>query len=112
MPQPTAFVISPFTNLSGEIVSRVSGWLAGKRIRRNFSTRTEAEAERQVLELQRVQAATGVRVTATRLSDKQLQEAEVALHRLADRDCSLLEYLDYALANYENPGSKRRWPAH
>jgi hypothetical protein len=37
------------------IVYRVSGWLDGKRIRKNFPTRAEAEAERQTLEIQRLQ---------------------------------------------------------
>jgi hypothetical protein len=49
------FVISQFTNPSREIVFRVSGWLDGQRIRKNFPTRPEAEAERQVLEIQRLQ---------------------------------------------------------
>jgi transposase-like protein len=61
MNQVTSFVISEFTNPSGEIVYRVSGWLEGKRIRKNFATRVEALAERQVFEIQRLQAETGVR---------------------------------------------------
>ena len=69
MNHTTSFVISEFTNPSGEIVYRVAGWLDGKRVRKNFATRTEAEAERQILEIQRLQAETGIRVTATRLED-------------------------------------------
>jgi hypothetical protein len=42
-----SFVISEFTNPSGKIVFRVSGWLDGNRVRKNFETRAEAEAERQ-----------------------------------------------------------------
>src|SRR3990172_8401749 len=103
MNQPTAFVISEFTNPSGEIVFRVSGWLDNKRVRKNFPTRAEAEAERQVLEIQRLQAATGVRVAATRLTDQQLQDAEAALRRLADQGHSLLFCVDFTLANYRTP---------
>ena len=72
MNQVTSLVISEFTNPSGEIVYRVSGWLEGKRIRKNFSTRVDALAERQVLEVQRLQAETGVRPTVTRLTEVQL----------------------------------------
>jgi len=39
MAQASQFVISKFTNPSGEIVFRVTGWLVGKRIRKNFSSR-------------------------------------------------------------------------
>ena len=107
MNQPTAFVISEFTNPSGEIVFRVSGWLDNKRVRKNFPTRAEAEAERQVLEIQRLQAATGVRVAATRLTDQQLQDAEAALRRLADQGHSLLFCVDFTLANYRTPEKQK-----
>ena len=69
MNQATSFVVSEFTNPSGEIVCRVAGWLDGKRVRRNFATRAEGEAERQVLEVQRLQTETGIRTAATRLED-------------------------------------------
>jgi hypothetical protein len=79
-----AFVISEFTNPSGEIVFRVAGWLDGKRVRKNFTTRTDAEAERQILEIHRLQTETGIRVSATRLEDAQLKEAEAMFARLAE----------------------------
>jgi hypothetical protein len=47
MSQAPQFVISEFTNPSGEIVFRLTGWLDGKRICKNFKTRAEAGAERQ-----------------------------------------------------------------
>ena len=103
MAQAAQFVISEFTNPSGEIVFRVTGWLDGKRIRKNFPSRAEASAERQALEIQRLQAETGIRTTATRLSDAQLHEAEAAFRRLADAPKSLSFYLDFALANYRAP---------
>jgi hypothetical protein len=61
MAQAAQFVISEFTNPSGEIVFRVTGWLDGNRIRKNFPTRAEASAERQALEIQRLQVVTGIR---------------------------------------------------
>ena len=72
------FVVSEFTNPSGEIVYRLYGRVDGQRIRKNFSTWAEAEAERQARELARLQASTGMRVAATRLTEDQLQQAEGA----------------------------------
>ncbi len=103
MGQASPFSITEFTNPSGVIVYRVAGWLDGKRVRKNFATRSEAAAERQSLELQLIQSATGVRTAATRLSDEQLHEAEAAFRRLAGAPQSLSFYLDYALANYRPP---------
>jgi len=78
--QVTKFVISEFTNPSGEVVFRVAGWLDGKRVRKKFDTHAEAEAERQVLELAALQSESGRRGAATRLVDDQLREAEAAFH--------------------------------
>ena len=101
-PKPP-FVITEFVNPSGEIVYRVCGWDQGKRIRKNFASRAEAEAERQIREIARLQAASGVRVAATRLADDQLQEAEAAFARLKAGVLSLLFCVDYTLANYRAP---------
>ena len=103
MSQASQFIISEFTNPSGEIVFRVTGWLDGTRIRKNFPTRAEASAERQALEIQRLQAETGIRTTATRLTDDQLHEAEAAFRRIAGKPRPLSFYLDYTLANYREP---------
>jgi hypothetical protein len=103
MNQATSFVISEFTNPSGEVVFRVSGQLDGKRVRKNFSTRIEAQAERQALELATLQSETRLRTTATRLDDAQVSEAEVAFHRLVGRTRTLTFYLDFTLANYRDP---------
>ena len=59
MNEANPFVISQFTNASVEIVFRVDGRLDGKRIRKNFSTRAEADAERRVLQVQRLQGEAG-----------------------------------------------------
>ena len=101
------FLISEFTNPSGEIVFRVAGWLDGKRIRKNFPTRAEAEAERQVLEVQRLQGETGIRPAVTRLTEDQLHEAESAFRRLSGNPRSLSFSLDYALANYSEPQHRK-----
>ena len=79
----TTFQVTEFTNPSGDVVFRVSGWLDGKRVRKNLSTRAEAEAERQSLEIQHLQRETGIRAAATRLTDDQLHEAETVFRRLA-----------------------------
>ena len=103
MNQVTKFLISKFTNPSGEFVFRVSGWLDGRRVRKNLATRAEAQAERQALELAALQSESGMRVAATRLANDQLREAEAAFHRLAGRARSLAFYLDYALTLYRDP---------
>ena len=103
----SSFVISQFTNPSGDVVFRVSGWLDGKRIRKNFPTRPEAEAERQVLEVQRLQGETGIRTAVTRLVDDQLHEAESVFRRLDGRPHSLSFYVEFALANYREPVTQK-----
>jgi len=101
------FVISQFTNPSREIVFRVSGWLDGQRVRKNFPTRPEAEAERQVLEIQRLQGETGIRPAVTRLTEDQLHEAEAVFRRLASHARPLSFYLEFALANYREPTTQK-----
>lgn len=103
MAQVAPFVISEFTNPSGDVVFRVTGWLDGKRIRKNFVTRAEAMAERQTLDVLSVQSDTGVRTAATRLSDEQLHEAEAVFCRMAGKPRPLSFYVDYAFANYREP---------
>ena len=103
MAQAKSFVVSQFTNPSKEVVFRVSGWLDGSRIRKNFPSRAEADAERQSLEIQRLQADSGVRPALTRMNEEQIHEAEAAFRRLKGVSRSLLFYLDYALANFREP---------
>ncbi len=107
MNQTASFVITPFTNPSGEIVFRVTGWLDGQRVRNNFRTRAEAEAERQVLEVQRAQGETGIRTTITRLTDEQIGEAETVFARVAGLPRPLAFYVDYAINNYSEPESQK-----
>jgi integrase len=107
MKQTNPFVISEFTNPSGEIVFRVSGWLAGKRVRKNCPSRAEAKAEADALEIQQLQGETGVRPTVTRLTEAELQEAEAVVRRLAGKPNTLSFYVDFALANYREPEKQK-----
>jgi hypothetical protein len=64
----SSFVISQFKNPSGEIVFRLAGWLYGKRIRKNYPTRAEAEAQRQVFDIGDLHIKAGARAAITRLT--------------------------------------------
>jgi hypothetical protein len=44
MKQPPKLVVTPFENRNGFISYRVTGWLHGERVRKNFKTRAEANA--------------------------------------------------------------------
>jgi hypothetical protein len=57
----TAFAVSRFENRNGVTSWRVSGLLAGVRIRKNFKTREEAAAEKATLEIKALQIASGQR---------------------------------------------------
>jgi len=83
MTHDRSFTVSRFANRNGVSSWRVSGYLAGVRIRKNFPTREEAAAEKSALDLRALQsAAGGVRAATTFLSDDQLREAEAAFRRL------------------------------
>ena len=49
-----------FDNPNGVTSWRVSGWLHGERIRKNFKTREEAAAEKAALEIRALQALAGM----------------------------------------------------
>jgi hypothetical protein len=97
------FAVSQFENRNGITSWRVAGWLHGVRIRKNFKTREEAAAEKAALELNALQASSGLRATATSLSNEQLRESEAVFRRLEGRTRSLGFYVDFALANYRDP---------
>jgi hypothetical protein len=99
----TSFELARFTNRNGTSSCRVSGWLHGVPIRKNFKSREEAAVQKSVLEIRAAQEAAGLRQTTTFLTDTQLREAEGAFRRLSGRPRPLLSYLDYALANYREP---------
>ncbi len=68
MKRENPYGILEFTNPSGKIVFQIYARIDGKRFRKNFPTRAEAEAERQILGIQYLQE-TEMRVAATRLAD-------------------------------------------
>jgi integrase len=107
MKHVSPFVISEFTNPSGGIVFQLYARLDGKRFRKNFPTREEAEAERQVQEIQLLQRETGIRAAATRLTDEQLHEAETVFRRIAGRTQSLSFYIEFALMNHREPVTQK-----
>jgi len=72
----SSFDVTRFENRNGVISWRVSGWLHGLRVRKNFKSREEAGAELAALEAKAAQAAGNVRGTSTFLTDDQLREAE------------------------------------
>ena len=99
----TEFAVSQFENRNGITSWRVAGWLHGVRIRKNFKTKEEAAAEKAALELNALQAASGLRATATSLSNEQIREAEAVFRRLEGRTRSLGFYVEFALTNYRDP---------
>ena len=99
----TGFAVSQFENRNRITSWRVAGWLHGVRIRKNFKTKEEAAAEKAALELNALQAASGLRTTATSLSNEQVREAEAVFRRLEGRTRSLGFYVDFALTNYRDP---------
>src|SRR5665213_291922 len=103
----TSFEITRFANRNGKPSWRVSGWLHGVRIRKNFKSREDAAVQKSVLEIRAAQAAAGLRQTTTFLADPQLREAEGAFRRLEGHSHTLLFYLDYALANYREPQEQK-----
>ena len=103
----TKFAVSRFENRNGSTSWRVDGRLHGVRIRKNFKTKEEAAAEKATLELKAIQAASGLRSATTFLTDSQLREAEDAFRRLNGRPCSLLVYLDHALATFRAPNQQK-----
>jgi hypothetical protein len=78
----TEFAVSRFENRNGVISWRVSGWLAGVRIRKNLPTREEAAAEKAALEIKAIQLASGVRSATTFLSDLAILDISINLQKI------------------------------
>jgi hypothetical protein len=103
MNHENTFAVIRYKNRNGVTSWRVSGWLRGVRIRKNFKTREEAGADKAAMELGAEQAASGLRSISTCLTIEQVRESEAAFQRLGTRSRSLSFYLDYALTNYRDP---------
>jgi hypothetical protein len=98
-----SFDVKRFENRNGVRSWRVSGWLHGVRIRKNFKSKEEAAGEKAALEIKAEQDTSGLRSITTRLTAEQAREAEAVFQRLEGRDRSLAFYVDFALATYRDP---------
>ena len=81
---------------------RLTGWLNGRRIRRQFKDRDEALGEKNRLEVGAANKGE-MQVRATRLSAVQLAEAEAAMTRLGPQSLSLA--VDWFLTTYKPPAA-------
>lgn len=105
-PMRPGFKIKPATIRNGGFTYetfRLTGWLNGQRIRKNFKSRDEAEGEKLRLEIEAGNAA--VRSIITRLTETQVAEAESAITQLAGK-ASLAGAVAWYLANYRPPVSE------
>ncbi|WP_068771495.1 site-specific integrase [Termitidicoccus mucosus] len=98
-----SFTVKPFKNRNGVISWRVSGWMHGLRIRRNFKDRQAAFVERGALDLKLMQTQAGLRPVATSLTEAQVREAEALFYRFGDKPRPLAFYADYGLAHFKEP---------
>ena len=99
------FKISKFTNRGGSLSWRVSGSVNGKQIRRNFQSRADADAERQVLEIKRLNSSRLLRATLTALTDAQIKDCEAAIHILKDKP--ILEAVNFYIQNHNEHTSDK-----
>jgi len=77
----------------------------GRRLRRKFKDRKEAEAFKATEEVKRLNLASELRHVATRLNEPQIREAEDAFQRLGDH-YSLREAVDFFLRHSREPDFK------
>ncbi|WP_438481364.1 hypothetical protein [Oleiharenicola lentus] len=82
---------------------RLTGWLRGRRIRKQFKSIEEAEGAKNRYEVAAANVRDDVRAVATRLDAKQIGEAEAAFHRLGKHTLSFA--VDWFLANYRPPST-------
>ena len=98
-----SFDVRRFENRNGVSSWRVSGYLHGVRIRRNFKLKEEAAGEKASLEIRAERDTSGMHSITTRLTPEQAREAEAVFQRLEGRGRSLAFYVDFALATYRDP---------
>lgn len=99
------FRILSFTNPSGASAFRVTGTtLDGRRIRENYPEHGQAAARLQALEIESANLEGAARPKVTRLTADQIAAAEAAFTRLEGK--SLLDAVDFYLANYREPVRK------
>jgi integrase len=97
------FKIAKFNNPSRDVVWRLSGTLNGERIRRNFKTRKEAVAERQVLEIKHLNSQSDGQQVWTTLTHDQNRDAIAAANLLqqAGSNKTLSFSVNYLLTHYK-----------
>ena len=79
----------------------LSGWLHGRRLRKQFVSRDEALGEKNALEVEAANMGGEIRARNTRLSADQLAEAEASIARLGTKSLSLA--VDWFLTTYRPP---------
>ena len=84
---------------------RLSGWLNGRRIRKNFKSKEEAEGEKARLEIKAANAEGEIRAVNTRLTSSQVALAEAAFSRLGSHSLPLA--VEWFLANYRPPTAEQ-----
>jgi hypothetical protein len=84
---------------------RLTGWLRGRRIRKQFKSEAEAAGAKVRYEIEAANAITAglnhVRPVNTALAVDQVREAEAAFHRLGNRSLSFA--VDWFLGHYRPP---------
>lgn len=97
-----AIRIVEFTNPSGAVVFRVTGWKDGKRIRENFPTHAEAQSRKSTLENEIANLPT-VRLVPWRwnLTEAQVDDASLAFAKLP-AGMGLLQAVTFAAENYRS----------
>jgi len=89
------FKVIPFINPSGSGVWRVSGCKSdGSRVRENYRDENKAKCRQIDLEAEFLQQPRESSIRATKLSDEQLQLAELAILRLGDEWTRLVDAVD------------------
>ena len=90
------FKVIPFINPSGTQVWRVSGCKSdGSRIRENYRDENQAKCRHLDLETEFLQQPREGSIRATKLSDEQMQLAELAILRLGEEWSHLVDAVDY-----------------
>jgi integrase len=101
-----SFSIQSFQNPNNTTSFRVTGTkLSGERVRLNFQNETEALAQKQALEVEAANFIPDQRITTTRLTAKQVADAEAAYAYAESRGFkwSLLFMAEFTVGNYRDP---------
>ena len=105
MARKSRFKITRFENPSGENAFRVSGSLNGKQIRRNFKERKDAVAERERLEVKRLNGPSDGRFIWAKMTPEQNDDAWAAIKLLqnAGIERTLTDSAQYYIQHFRAP---------